>query len=55
VPASGLAAAGDNDNTCFSALEKETPGTRPARLVLRMLAIVIVCVAYHAVVAVFIA
>jgi hypothetical protein len=51
----GLAAAGDNDNACFSALEKETPGTRPARLVLRMLAIVIVCVAYHAVVAVFIA
>jgi hypothetical protein len=36
-------------------LEKETPGTRPARLILRMLAIVIVCVAYHAVVAVFIA
>jgi hypothetical protein len=42
--------AGDNDNGCLLALEKETPGTRPARLILRMLAIVIVCVAYHAVV-----
>jgi hypothetical protein len=42
--------AGDNDNACFSALEKETPGTLG-----RASAVVIVCVADHAVVAMGIA